>query len=148
MPFGFELGKATYSEVIAKYSPKQSGTNAISQGKAITISSSNFELLQGDVSFTFDANDKLIYVGMTLHKDKFNDILSSLSKYKAVSKNVPFVGNKSAKFKDGNCEIILEAPHLSFSMELYYITTEFKKAVENANRQDEQSRKSKQNSML
>ncbi len=149
-PFGFELGKATYSEVTAKYSPKQSGTNAISQGKAITISSSNFELegLQGDVSFTFDANDKLIYVGMTLHKDKFNDILSSLSKYKAVSKNVPFVGNKSAKFKDGNCEIILEAPHLSFSMELYYITTEFKKAVENANRQDEQSRKSKQNSML
>lgn len=149
-PFGFELEKATYSEVTAKYSAKQSGTNDISQGKAITVSGSNFELegLQGDVSFTFDANDKLIYVGMTLHKDKFNDILSSLSKYKAVSKNVPFVGNKSAKFKDGNCEIILDAPHLSFAMELIYITSEFRKAVEKSVKQDEQSRKTKQNSML
>lgn len=149
-PFGFELGKATYSEVTAKYPAKQSGTNEYSQGKVIAVDKSNFELngLQGDVIFTFDTNDKLIAVVAILHKDKFDDIFSSLRKYKLVSKNVPFVGNKSAKFKDGTCEIILDAPHLSFQMELIYVMSDFYKKLQNSTKQEEQNRKSKQDSIL
>lgn len=149
-PFGFELGKATYSEVTAKYPATQKGTNAHSQGKVIAVSGSNFELdgLQGDVTFTFDANDKLIYVGLVFNKDKFSDLFSSLSKYKVIKKVVPFVGNKYAEFKDGDCKIILDAPHLSFSMDLYYITSEFADKIQNAQNQQEKSRKSKQDSML
>ena len=149
-PFGFELEKATYSELTAKYPVKQQGFNELSQGKAITVAKSHFELdgLQEDVVFTFDSNDKLIAVVMTLNKNKFDDILSSLSKYKLVRKDIPFVGNKYAKFKDGNCVIELNAPHMSFSMTLFYVTNDGYKKSENSIQQDEQSRKSKQNSML
>ena len=149
-PFGFELGKATYNEVVAKYTPKQRGTNEYSQGKSIAIPKGDFELdgLQGDVVFTFDANDNLVAVVKTLHKNKFDDIFSSLQKYNLVSKDIPFVGNKSAKFKDGTCEIILDAPHLSFQMELIYVMGDFYKKVQNSANQKEQNRKSKQDSML
>lgn len=149
-PFGFELGKATYSEVVAKYPAKQSGINEYSQGKVITVDKSNFELdgLQGNVVFTFDANDNLVAVVMTLHKDKFDDIFSSLRKYKLINKNVPFVGDKSAKFEDGSCEIILDAPHLSFQMELIYVMSDLYKKVQNSTKQKEQNRKSKQDSMF
>ena len=41
-------------------------------------------------------------------------------KYKLVGSRIPFVGDTWAKFVDGNTEILLDAPHLSFSMTLEY----------------------------
>ena len=46
------------------------------------------------------------------------------------SKDVPFVGNKSAKLIDGKTEIILDAPHMSFQMNMNYINKDLWKAYE------------------
>ena len=43
-------------------------------------------------------------------------------KYKTVSKQLPFVGNKKMVWADGNTEIVLDAPHLSFDMTMQYAT--------------------------
>ena len=49
-PFGFELEKATYSELTAKYPVKQQGFNELSQGKAITVASNSTASKKSQVS--------------------------------------------------------------------------------------------------
>lgn len=104
-PFGFELGKATFEEVSKKYPDfTQIGNDPVSKGKQIAINQSNFDLkgLNRDVIFVFDAEDKLAVVVLLFNKDRFDDLLSSLSKYKMVEKY-----DNLARFKDGNSMITL-----------------------------------------
>lgn len=66
---------------------------------------------------------------MTLPKDSFPKTLSALSgKYKLVDKQVPFVGNASAKLQQGDSLIEMNAPHLSFEMSVSYMTKSLKQA--------------------
>lgn len=122
-PFGLEIGKATIKDVEAKYGAERTGINKYSNGEMydLDVSGINFDGLQ-KATVIFSQDGKLLAVLTTLPKNKFDYLLSSLSgKYKVVSKKLPYVGNKSAKFIDGNTEITLDAPHLSFDMEMNYI---------------------------
>ncbi|EJA4333365.1 hypothetical protein MU943_004568, partial [Escherichia coli] len=40
-------------------------------------------------------------------------------------KNIPFVGNKFVRYKNGDDTIELDAPHMSFDMTLYYAEKNF-----------------------
>ncbi|HEC1883896.1 TPA: hypothetical protein R1808_001736 [Campylobacter jejuni] len=64
------------------------GNSIYTGGKIIEVSSSDFELedLKDKVLFIFDKENKLTLVQLKFHKDHFNDILSSLSKYKIIKK--------------------------------------------------------------
>ena len=129
-PFGLEIGKATIEDVKAKYKLTHTGTNKYSKGDMYTIDTSqiNFDGLK-DVTLIFSQDDVLLAVLTTLPKTKFESLMNGLGgKYKLVSKQIPFVGNKSAKFLDGNTEITLDSPHLSFQMSMNYINNELLKA--------------------
>lgn len=147
-PFGLEIGKATIKDVKAKYSAQKTGISKYSGGEMYDISGINFDGLQ-KATVIFSREGKLLAVLTTMPKSKFDSLLSSLSnKYQLVSKQIPFVGNKSAKLVDGNTEITLDAPHLSFQMEMNYINKDLWKAYKaQSNKEREQKKKSEQSQL-
>lgn len=144
-PFGLEIGKATIQDVKAKYSAHSTGINKYSNGEmySLNVSNMNFDGLQ-KVTVIFSKDGKLLAVLSTLAKSKFDYLLNSLSKkYRLVSKNIPFVGNKSAKLIDGNTDITLDAKHMGFKMEMNYINKDLWKSYESqSNRENQQKKKS------
>jgi hypothetical protein len=95
-----------------------------------------------EVLLIFDRKGILQVVLMEFPKDKWGEIYNALRrKYKLVDSKIPFVGNKYAEFVDGNTVIMLDAPHLSFTMSLIYARNEF---LETMRRVKEQEKKEKQ----
>ena len=149
-PFGLEIGKSTIKDVKAKYGVQKTGINRYSNGEMydLDVSDINFDGLQ-KVTVIFSTEGKLLAVLTTLPKNKFDYILSGLSnKYQLVSKNIPFVGNKSAKLIDGNTEITLDAPHLSFQMNMNYINKDLWKSYKEQSNAENQQKIKKEQSLL
>lgn len=134
-PLGLELGSATYEQVKqqvgGKTSLEDAGINKHSGGKMLKGSGNGLGIDGlSKITLIFDASDKLAAVLMTLPKENFQQILSSLSaKYKLVSKEVPFVGDASARLQQGDSVIEIDAPHMSFEMSVNYLTKKLKQAV-------------------
>lgn len=126
--FGMTLGKTTEKETADLYSGYSSlGENRYSHGNMynIPVKDISFDGLQ-EVTAIFDSNGILVAVLAKLPKEKFDYINSSLKKkYKLISQQIPFVGNKFTKYSNGNTQILLDAPHLSFEMTLSYLQTNF-----------------------
>lgn len=96
------------------------------------------------MTIIFDTTGLLIAVITTLPKSKFDYLNQTLGgKYKRVSQNIPFVGNKSVTYRDGGTEITLEAPHMSFEMSMNYIRDDLMRAF---NQQSEAEKRQKQQS--
>lgn len=141
--FNMELGKTTESQLKSMYKVKHAGTNKYSNGRMYTVPTSaiKFEGLK-EVTTIFDEKGVLIAVLTTFPKFKFDDLNQMLgSKYKQVSQKIPFVGDKSATYRDGDTEITLDAPHLSFEMTLHYIRDDLVRAF---NQQSEEEQRQKQ----
>ncbi len=141
-PLGFAIGKATLKEVKdgvpggAKLSNE--GTNRYSKGPMFKAQGRAFDIggLQ-DVWFVFDEREVLVGVQMTMAKNDFDHVYQNLAgKYRLVRKDIPFVGNKSARFQQGDIVIDFNAPHMSFEMEVVYRTIGFEKQVEQGSRQE------------
>jgi hypothetical protein len=133
-PLGFELGVATSAQVKQQIGGKTSlsdaGTNKYSGGKMLQGEGSGLGI-EGlsEITFIFDQSDKLAAVLMTLPKGSFQKTLSALSgKYKLITKEVPFVGDASAKLQQGDSVIDISAPHMSFQMTVSYLTKNLKQA--------------------
>ena len=59
-----------------------------------------------------DKRQILTAVVTSFPKEKLNVLLPTLKKkYKLIKENIPFVGDASAKFKDDDCTILVDAPH-------------------------------------
>ena len=148
-PFGLEISKATFSDVIDKYpSIKEAGTNKYTEGRMIYLNPNqlDFDGLK-DALLVFTKENKLSAVILTLPKNKFDELYKTLNdKYKLVSKEIPFVGDKNAKFINDNTEITLNSPHLSFDLELTYadknLADLYKKTKKNENEQNKEKQKS------
>ncbi|MDH2918107.1 MAG: hypothetical protein PXX73_02785 [Sideroxydans sp.] len=131
-PLGLELGVATYTQVKQQVGGKTSlsdeGINKYSGGKMLQGNGDGLGIDGlSEITFIFDVSDKLAAVLMTLPKDSFAKTLSALSgKYKLLEKQVPFVGNASAKLQQGESVIELNAPHMSFAMSVHYLTKSLK----------------------
>ncbi|SMB35758.1 conserved hypothetical protein [Serratia proteamaculans] len=105
------------------------------------MSQINFDGLQ-KVTLVFDRAGVLELVLAQFPKNKFDSINSTLKgKYKFVNGEIPHVGNKWVKYKDGNSYITLDAPHMSFDMDLEYITDDFLKSIKKQ-RSEENNKKS------
>lgn len=130
-PLGLEIGYANLSGVKQKLgsmtSLREAGTSEHSGGKIFASDGLGLGV-DGLSKFVavFDKSETLVAVIMTMPKN-VNSTYSKLSeKYKPVSKNVDeFMGYGSAKLEKGDSLIILEAPHLSFAMDVVYATKEF-----------------------
>lgn len=123
---GFEMGKATMDEInlsVSKHGTiADNGTNKYSGGPMLKAPGSSFDI-EGldDVIFIFDPDHRLIGVVMDMDKSRFDSVLARLkSKYHLVSQTVPLVGNKTARFHDGSTTIDIDAPHMSFAMQVRY----------------------------
>lgn len=133
-PLGLELGIATYAQVKQQVGSKttlsDSGMNKYSGGKMLQGKGGGLEI-EGlsEITFIFDQSDKLAAVLMTLPKSSFQPTLSALSrKYKLIEKQVPFVGDASAKFQQGDSVVEVDSPHMSFEMTVSYLTKALKQA--------------------
>ena len=117
---------------------QQRGTNRYSKGPMFKAQGRAFDIggLQ-DVWFVFDEREVLVGVQMTMAKNDFDHVYQNLAgKYRLVRKDIPFVGNKSARFQQGDIVIDFNAPHMSFEMEVVYRTIGFEKQVEQGSRQE------------
>lgn len=153
-PFGQELGVATYAQVKQQVGDKtdlsDSGTNKYSGGKMLRRNGAGLGI-EGlsEVTFIFDRADKLAGVLMTLPKESFKPTLKALSaKYKLVSSEVPFVGNASAKLKLGDSVVELNAPHMSFTMEVLYLTNGLKQSFQQQSSNERATKEKRQADMF
>lgn len=146
-PLGFEIDKATYDEVKAKYPIKHSA-KSYTGGIEISVDSKNVELdgLMYDVNFWFDEKGKLVSVSFMFKKNKYDELLQSLyKKYKFVEK---ITGNNGAVintiFEDDNCIIRLNAnfnDQITGAIHLYYKSKDEIKRLENKIKEREQKSK-------
>lgn len=138
-PLGLELGVATLAQVQKEVGTKtkliESGTNKFINGKMLSGSGSGLNIDGlSKITFIFDQNDVLSGVLMTLPKREgmndlqnggFKKLTKTLSaKYKQVEKRDPFVGDAYARYTQGNSVVELDAPHMSFDMNLHYVTND------------------------
>ncbi len=148
--FGLTLGKTTSSELTALHSAELVGINAYSDGPAYEVSTNtiDFDGLQ-ELTVIFNRDGILEAVLAKLPKDRFKDLNAMLGKkYKRVSQNVPFVGNASARFRDGKTDIVLDAPHLSFTLSLSYLRDSFMKSFKEKSKAQEEAKRTGEASQL
>lgn len=130
-PFGLVLNTTTAEELKSKYPVNSLGINKNNGLEAFDIDPKNIDfegLISAKAAFSRDGILKIVQ--MTLPKQKFEDIFNSLSKkYTLVYKNIPFDGNKEAKFAMDNTYILLYAPKNNPEMDFLYIN---KKLLEEA----------------
>lgn len=149
-PFGFAVGKATVNDVKAglrgKVRVEDNGINKFSRGPMLKTPGRELDMegLQ-EVLFIFDAKQTLAALVMTLDKNRFDQVYDHLAdKYTLVHKQIPFVGDKYAKFRHGNIITELDAPHLSFSMEVRYMTEQFLANYNATTREEEQRKRNRE----
>ena len=149
-PFGLELGKNTVSEAKNKYHLIDAGINKYSGGDMyqLDVKELNVDGIESAL-LIYDKSQTLSAVITSFPKEKLNDLLPTLrKKYKPIKENIPFVGDASAKFKDDDCTILVDAPHLSFSMNLIYSKDDFLNTYDKTVIQEKNAKKSQQESQL
>ena len=138
-----ELGVSTLEQVRKEAASagriQNAGTSIWSKGPILQVYNPDLGI-DGvtSVQYIFDAAGKLAAVIMTmpstkgmgdLEKRRFDEVASLLAeKYKLAKKVRPRVGDRYAKFTAPDAVIEIDAPHLSFDMEVRYMTDSFLKA--------------------
>lgn len=148
--FGMELGKLTETELKTKFNGVHTGVNKFSNGNMYSVPVSNikFDGLK-EVTTIFSDDGKLVAVLTTFPKSKFDYLNNALSsKYTLVSQNIPFVGNKEAKYRDGATEITLDAPHMSFDMTMNYINDDLMRAFKRQSQEESRKKQQSESSQL
>lgn len=141
-PFGLELGKASIKDIEAKY--KISSQKKTSFGTLVTVQPKPLGL-EGLTAAEFSCDDNGIIeaIFLKMKRERFDAMYNMLSeKYKSTTKNIPFVGNKMVEFEDGDSVISLISEHLSFEIDIEYIT---KKLLNRINKVREEKQKEKDN---
>lgn len=127
--FGLTMGKSTESDL---KSLKCKFHKEKSKDKRILIYSANGSCYKINglkkVFLTF-VDKKVKFIDALFNKDEFNTIKDSLeNKYGEPSDSqIPFVGDTFVEWQPENENLLirLDAPHLSFDMELFYINNDY-----------------------
>lgn len=124
---GFEIGVSTTDQVKAALAKQtkvnDAGVNKYTAGPMLKTDGSSYEI-EGlnEVLYIFDDQKKLAGVFMDMNKARFDAVFQALSgKYKVSSQQRPFVGDQFARFKTQDSIIEIDAPHMSFQMEVRYV---------------------------
>ena len=149
-PLGLEIGKATLEDVKKQYTITSSANNATSGYYNYYIDPKETGI--DDVSKAVvicDDSDVVNAMFLDMPKTKFDAMAQMLrEKYKVINQNIPHVGNAYVNLKDGDCEIELKAPHMSFDMTLSYITERLINAYQTRIKAEEAAKQAKEKSML
>ncbi|WFE68502.1 hypothetical protein P8S54_09865 [Thiomicrospira sp. R3] len=145
-PFGLTLEKTTVAEMQAKYSAQPTGTNRYSNGPM-------FELTPGQLGVDgmksalviFDQNNTLVGVLTTFPKHRFDSLHGLLrGLYNVESSQIPFVGDKRVVLREGSTRITLDAPHLSFDLEMNYIADRLQQRFEAEQRREQEEKRKRE----
>jgi hypothetical protein len=149
-PFGITIKETSIKDLKQKYSVTKAGINKYSQGKMYNINPSQVEFDGlNSLLVIFGPDEKALAVLTNINKNQYDKLYGMLStKYKLVSKKDAFVGDKKAEFIDDQTKIILNAPHLSFNLELYYIHKDFDALFMQESENEEKEKKSKEKEKL
>lgn len=158
-----ELGASTVDQVRKAAATtgkvQNAGTSTWTQGPILLVDNPDVGI-EGvkSMTYVFDGAGKLAAISLNMHarkamddlkKSRFAEVASNLaSKYKLVKQVRPFVGNQYAKYSAPDTVIELDAPHLSFDMELRYMTSGFFKAMNEGAGQQEQQKRSQEKARL
>ncbi len=149
-PLGLEVGVADYAAVKAKLSAqtrlKDGGINKWTQGPMLEGNGEGLDIdgLQGIV-FIFGQDKKLDGVILTLDKGRLSEVTAALrKKYRTVHENIPFVGDATALYRQGDSVVRVAAPHLSFSMEVLYLSNRLHEAFNKGSAAEEADRRRRQ----
>lgn len=149
-PFGIRLKKDTLQDVKKKYKIIKSEKN-INNGFYNNYLDTKVLAIDTLSKFVAISNNEKVIEGvvLSLGKNNFDNIYETLSnKYETISSTIPFVGDKYVKFQDDECYIIIDAPHMSFTMTVNYITKNFFEQNVIRREKDEQDRKDQQKKMF
>ena len=151
-----ELGVSTVNQVVniasAAGEVRDAGTNAWTKGPMLRVENPDLGI-EGIKSarYIFDASGKLASITLTMNatknmsdlgKSRFGEVARALSsKYKVVKEVRPFVGDIYARYSAPDTVIELDAPHISFDMELRYMTSAFFRAWKNGMSQNAQQQR-------
>ena len=130
-PFGLEMGVATVDDARERSRLDHVGLNRYGH-QHYRLNPSDLDMAGlKEASAFFDEEGRLAVVLTVYDKARFDFLYDGLrSRYHTVSEEIPFVGNKSARFEDGNTTIDLDAPHLSFTLSLHYWNSDLLRRVE------------------
>ena len=142
---GYALGKTRWADVVfdvfarSGAFPESAGTSAYSQGPMLR--------LEGDliatpgvskITLIFDPDEVLTALSAVAKKEDGRDTYAGAfkrlhaeysKKYSLTSASLPFVGDYHAEYRSGPCKIVLNAPHLSFTMEVGFQSEAFNKQM-------------------
>lgn len=137
--FGMELGKMTEKDLNAMYQVNQAGTHEYSGGNMYSIPVEEIRFRGvAEVTAIFNKEGYLVAVLNKLPKSNFDALNKSFAKsYTLISVENPFVGNKSAIYRDGATEITINAPHNNVNMSLNYINDELTAAINSQNKEED-----------
>jgi hypothetical protein len=153
-PLGLELGYANLEGVKQKLggltSLQDRGANLYSGG-AMLESDGRGLGIDGlsDLLFIFDKNNVLVGVVMTMPK-RPQDILGKLSsKYTVVDNGIDtFMDDGYARLEKGNSFVVVDAPLLSFTMEVRYLTKQLMADFERARAEAEKKQQQNETNQL
>ena len=124
-PLGIELNKSTLDDVKKSYRIVTSNQNEGYYYNVLDVQNVPIETLSR-IILVSNSKNIIEVVLIELSKDKFDETYKMLSsKYKVLSSELPFVGDKYAKLQDGDCHILINAPHMSFTTSVMYTTKDF-----------------------
>jgi hypothetical protein len=146
-PLGLEIGVADLATVKAKLEGQtrltEAGINKWTQGPMLKSNGEGLDV-EGlkEITFIFGQDEKLDGVIMILDKDRLKEVTAALGKkYKKVRENIPFVSDALALYRQGDSIVRVEAPHLSFVMQVLYLSNRLQEAFEKGSRAEEAERR-------
>ncbi|WP_407902040.1 hypothetical protein [Providencia rustigianii] len=90
-------------------------------------------------------DDHVKGVWLVVEKYRFNYFFDALkSKYKLIKKDIPFVGNKYARFEKEDVLICIDAPHMRFNMDVVYMDKKYKKELDEYRNKMKQEKKTRE----
>ncbi len=153
-PLGLKLGIDNLSVVRKKLDDKvslqASGKNRYSLGPMLKTNGKGLGI-DGlrNVTFIFSSSNILNGVIMNIDKNRFQDISNHLKeKYRLFDERNPFVGDRYLKFTSQNNIIEINAPHLSFQMEVTYLTKDLKIKFNRKSEQEKKEKKANEKSLF
>lgn len=140
---GITINKDTKENVVSKY-------EVISEnGNVLTLNEKNIPIDNVSSAVVALENNKVKAVLLVIQKSKFDYFYNLLKgKYKLTKKEIPYVGNKYASFIKDDVIILLDAPHLSFEMDLLYIDREYDKALKKRQKEKKENEKKQDSEQL
>jgi hypothetical protein len=149
-PLGLEVGVADLQAVRAKLGRQTrllgAGTNKWTGGPMLKSNGSGLDIegLQ-EFLFVFGRDKKLEGVILTMRKERLRAVAELLrTKYTPAHEDLPFVGDASATYHMGESLARIEAPHLSSSMNVLYLTHRLQAAYDSGSALEEAEHRRRQ----